>query len=382
MNTLKLETKNAPDLGEIKTAIEAHATATAETIAKLRAELDGTKEELRCLEQKTADGLPPGILTGRDDLAATLVKDDLVTSLAGKHRRDGGQITVKAADLIGLERKSTVTDNDSVFHNVTAAGIFGGLERRRFIFDALPRVAVATGHVAVVRETSFTNNAAVTVAGSPAIFTEGAPKAESDIVFETVDLRLPTIAHFVKASVQALADVGQLRALLDSRLRHGLRVRQDAEILATLTTVGNFTAFTPTSGDDAIASVNRALAALEANDAQGTLIILNPGTWRSIQRIRAVAGDGQHIVGNPQQVTGEMLWGVPVLVSNSMPADKLLVLDTATLGEYYSRQDATIDVGFVNDDFTRNLVTVRAELRGALQVVRPVSVAYGDLTAA
>lgn len=380
MNTRKLETKNAPDLGEIKSAIEAHAAATATTIAKLRAELDGTKEELRVLEQKTADGMPP--MSGKDDLAATIAKDPLVEALAGKHRRDGGQLTVKSAALIGLERKSTVTDNGGVFFNVSApGGIYGGLERRRFIFDALPRVAVETGHVAVVREVSFTNNAAVTVAGSPAIFTEGAPKAESDITFETVDLRLPTIAHFTKASVQALNDVGQLRALLDSRLRYGLRVKQDAEILATLTTAGNFTAFTPTAGEDGIASVNRALAVLEAKDAMATLIVLNPATWRSIQRIRAVAGDGQHIVGNPQEVTAEMLWGVEVLVSNSMAADKLLVLDTATLGEYYVRQDATIDIGFINDDFRLNLLSVRAELRGALQVVRPVSVVYGDLTA-
>lgn len=370
------------ELKDIQAAIAEHTAATAATIAALTGQIDGLKANLNEVELRSADGYRPGHGAPRADLASTLIEHDLVRQIATKSRRDGGQIEVKAASLIGLERKSTVTDNDGDFHNVSGSpsGIFGGLERRRFIYDALPHVAVSTGHVATTRELAFTNGAAVTVAGSPAVYTEGVAKAETDITFETVDLRLPVIAHWLKASNQALADVGQLRALLDSRLRYGLRVKQDAEIVSTLTTAGNFTPFTPTSGDDAIASVNRALATLEANDAAATLIVLNPATWRSIQRIRAVAGDGQHIVGNPQQVTGEMLWGVPVLVSNSMTANNLLALDTATLGEYFVRQDAVVDVGFVNDDFVKNLVTIRAELRGALQVVRAVSVVYGALT--
>ena len=214
-----LETKNAPDgVDEIKSAIEAHAAATAatiakqaDTIAKLTGALDGVKANLVELEQRSADGHPAGHGTPRADLASSLITNDLVRQIATKSRRDGGQIEVKAASLIGLERKSTVTDNDGDFHNVSApSGIFGGLERRRFIYDALPHVAVSTGHVATTREVAFVNAAAVTVAGSPAVYTEGVGKAESDITFETVDLRLPVIAHFIKASNQALADVGQI----------------------------------------------------------------------------------------------------------------------------------------------------------------------------
>tara|TARA_R110002110_G_scaffold376568_1_gene586433 strand:- start:6771 stop:6968 length:198 start_codon:yes stop_codon:yes gene_type:complete len=41
---------------------------------------------------------------------------------------------------------------------------------------------------------------------------------------------------------------------------------------------------------------------------------------------------------------------------------------------------AQVDIGYVNDDFTKNLVTIRAEERGDLAVVRSAAVVYGDLT--
>src|SRR3546814_9733030 len=99
-----------------------------------------------------------------------------------------------------------------------------------------------TGHVAVTKELAITNNAAVTTSGSPGVYAEDVAKAESILTFENEDLRLPVIAHFLKASNQILADAPRLRGMIDTRLRYGLKVRADAEIVSTLTTSGNFTA--------------------------------------------------------------------------------------------------------------------------------------------
>jgi hypothetical protein len=49
--------------------------------------------------------------------------------------------------------------------------------------------------------------------------------------------------------------------------------------------------------------------------------------------------------------------------------------------QLWTRQAVTVELGFVNDDFTRNLLTLRAELRAALAVYQPTAVRYGDLLA-
>jgi len=69
-----------------------------------------------------------------------------------------------------------------------------------------------------------------------------------------------------------------------------------------------------------------------------------------------------------------------MLPTNAVSANKLLVMDVAQHGEFYLREDARVDVGFVNDDFTKNLVTIRAELRALDVPVRKEAVVYGDLT--
>lgn len=382
---IPFETKDAPDgeisLDDLQAAIEAHAKATGETITKQAEEIESLKANLLELEQKSADGSLTGHNGGGTTLADELFKNEHVSAVASKAMRDTS-VEVKASQLLGLEQKNTITDNSGDFHNVSGSptGIFQGLERRRFIFDVLPKIAVPTGHVAVTRELSYVNNAQSQASGSPAVYAEGAEKAESTLTFETDDFRLETTAHWLRASNQALADVSQLRSIIDSRLRYGLKTRADADIVSTITAGGNHTAFTPDSGDDGIASVNKAIVKLEEQDAMATHILMAPGTFRSLQRLRTSGGgDGQHIMGQPQGPNREALWNTPVIVTNSMTAGKVIVLDAETIGEYYIRESARVDVGYTNDDFIKNLVTIRAEQRGGLYVVRPVSVVYGDL---
>jgi hypothetical protein len=47
----------------------------------------------------------------------------------------------------------------------------------------------------------------------------------------------------------------------------------------------------------------------------------------------------------------------------------------------YARQGAVVEMGYVNTDFTQNLVTIRAEERLGLGVERPSGILYGTFTA-
>ena len=44
-------------------------------------------------------------------------------------------------------------------------------------------------------------------------------------------------------------------------------------------------------------------------------------------------------------------------------------------------EGAVVEMGYVNDDFTKNLVTIRAEERLGLAVDRPAAIMYGAITA-
>jgi HK97 family phage major capsid protein len=148
--------------------------------------------------------------------------------------------------------------------------------------------------------------------------------------------------------------------------------------ISGMTKSGNYTAFTPSSGEQALDGVNRAKYKVIEADYMPTGILLNPTNWGAIERLKG--SDNAYLVGNPFGTITPVLWGLPVVASNSMTAGKQLVADFATSYEYAERQSTVIDVGYVNEDFTKNLVTIRAEKRGALATIRPASAYYGDLT--
>jgi HK97 family phage major capsid protein len=73
-------------------------------------------------------------------------------------------------------------------------------------------------------------------------------------------------------------------------------------------------------------------------------------------------------------------FGVQVVMSNNMAVGKFLIGSLRTSAVLYNRSGAVVDMGYVNDDFTKNLVTIRAEERLGLGVERPTGIRYGNFT--
>jgi len=73
-----------------------------------------------------------------------------------------------------------------------------------------------------------------------------------------------------------------------------------------------------------------------------------------------------------------LVWGLTVIPSNNVEAGKFYVLDVNAI-ELMMRQGVTVEMGFVDKDFTNNLVTIRAEMRAAMAVYQPTAVRFGDL---
>lgn len=345
------------------------------------AKVNGMAENLIEIEQKLADSAVRNNNVPFASIGAIVVASAEYKALAlqpGQTPGSGFKLRVEANTLSG-QGGSPPENQDTLVQTDRRAGIVPGAFRVLRVRDLIPTVPTTSNAWQFVRELLFTNAAAETA--------EGAAKPEMTLTFEDVTVNIRTIAHFIKASNQILADAPALRAYIDGRLRYGVELREEQQIIAGngvgqnlsgMTAAGNFTAFTPTSGETAIDSISRMKYAILGADWTPTGILLNPADWGAIERLKT--GDNAYLVGDAFGQIVPRMWGLPVVVSNSLTAGKALVADFSTSYEYVERQAVVVDVGYVNDDFTKNLVTIRAEKRGALATIRPASVRYGDLT--
>jgi HK97 family phage major capsid protein len=83
----------------------------------------------------------------------------------------------------------------------------------------------------------------------------------------------------------------------------------------------------------------------------------------------------------PGMSAGMNPFGVNVVLSNNMAAGKFLIGALRQSAVLYNRSGAVIEMGYVNADFTNNLITIRAEERLGLGTERPAGILYGNFTA-
>lgn len=282
-----------------------------------------------------------------------------------------------------VEVKNTVTSGSTTVFPDQKPGVITGNFAPLTVRQILRTIPTTSNMVNALREASWTNSANFVAQGST--------KPESDIIFEQYNVAIETVAHTIKMSNQLLADAPAVVAYMQTRLRDGLAQKIEAQIitgngtapnLSGLTDSGNYTAYTPTSDDLLVDAINRAKYTLwSATGMMPDTVIVNPITWAAMERTREGAGTGAYLYGLPGVQAGMNPFGVRVVLSNNVAADKFIIgaMDASVV--LYQRQGAVIEFGFVNDDFAKNLVTARAEERLGLAVERPSCVYYGSFTA-
>lgn len=317
-------------------------------------------------KQTTMGQLPPQQLTAAAEFVGSQQYKDLISGRTEKAR---------------FEVKNTVVSDATTVFSARNPGIIQGNFLPLTIRDVLPVVPVNSNLVNSLRELAWTNNAAETA--------QNTGKPESILTFEAYDVPITTIAHFIKISNQLMADAPAVMAYIDTRLRDGLAQRVDKQLLigngttpnlSGLTDAGNFTAYTPTAADLLVDAINRAKYAMWATGNIPDTVIVNPADWGAMERKREGAGTGLYLYGAPGMAAGMNPFGLRIVLSNNMPVGKFLIASLRSSTMLYARQGATIEMGFVNDDFTKNLITIRAEERMGLGCERPAGIWYGDFT--
>lgn len=380
---MSIEIKDLLDQVEVKhkeiaatlSGMGSESKAAIATAEKAVAEIKSLADRVLEIEQKTAEAVSKGQESPKT-LGQMLIETDSFKSFASG-------LSTKAR----MEFKNTITgqagsppaNSDILVGAQRLPGIIPGAFRSLRIRDILPAGTTNSNMVEYTRELAFTNNAAEAA--------EAAQKAESSLTFELATAPVRTVAHFLKLSKQVMDDAPALASYVDTRLRYGVEQRIDAQLLngngtgqniSGMTDSGNFTAFTPASGDNAIDSISKAIYAVIGADYAPTAIVMNPADWGEIERTKI---NDSYVFGSPATAVGPVIWGLPVVVTNAMTQGKFMVGAMDIAYQVWNRQGTIVEMSESDDtNFQKNLVTVRAESRLALAVYRPASVRYGDLT--
>ena len=262
-------------------------------------------------------------------------------------------------------------------------GVITPPERKLTIRDLLMPGQTDSSAITYMRETGFTNNAAPQA-------NQGDKKAQSDITFDRKTENVETIAHFIKVAKQILNDASMLASSIDQRLMYGLKLKEEEQLLNGDGLNGNLHGIIPqaTAFSNPAAAVTKytiidqmRLAMLQAILAEypASGHVLNPIDWATMELLKD--NEGRYIIGQPQGETNPTLWRLPVVETQAIAPTKFLTGAFNMAAQIFDAEDASIEVGFENDDFTRNLLTILCEERLALAVYRPEAFIYGTLQA-
>jgi HK97 family phage major capsid protein len=264
-------------------------------------------------------------------------------------------------------------------------GILPMLKQRLVVRDLITPGRTANPTVTWVQQTGFTNNAAVVP--------ENTLKPTSEIEFDVKNTTVATIAHLFKASKQILDDMPQLSSTIDGELRYGLKYAEELELLFgdgtgahLLGIMPQASAFkAPTGANKATTQIDlMRLAMLQAQLARlpATGHVMHFTDWANIELQKDTLG--RYIIGNPQGTTAPSLWNLPI-VETEIPQfiGKFLTGAFAGAAQIFDREDANVVISSENnDDFEKNMITIRCEERLALAVYRPEAFITGDLAIA
>ena len=350
------------DLASVKEIAEKDNTSELKaSIAKLEGMVEGLKEAKKEDEPK-ARSLGQAI------------------SFAFKSAKEKIVETAEKGGLLNLETKAAGTmliDTNYSGGTVGLSSLEGGLtriQRRRPFLRSLVNSANTTSkYIAYIEQ----KNADPGVAGTTA---EGAEKTQTDFDLVETSAEVKKITAYIKVSKEMIADIPFMQGEINNELMELVALKLDEQILlgdglganlegidavATAWSAGTFAASIASANNSDVLRV--AIAQIAGQNFEANYILLNPADVAAMELTKTSTGEYTYpmFVPGPNGVT--TVKGIPVVESTLVTAGDFYVGDF-TKANLRVREDMNVQVGYVNDDFTKNLMTVLVEMRAAFYV--------------
>jgi len=217
---------------------------------------------------------------------------------------------------------------------------------------------------------------------------ENVSLAESALTFTSDSEQVKTIGHFIPVSLNALADSSFLSGYVNSRMMYGLAYKVDTELLTGSGLIGTIegiytgrTAYTvdsPATPTDKIGILRDAKAQAQITNYEPDFVVLNPADWALIEMTRETGG--MYVFSHPQNVIEPRIWGMRVVLSNSMAAGTFLV-GASNVAQVWNRNQASVSIAYENGtDFVKEMATLKASERLALTIYNKGGLIGGSFT--
>jgi HK97 family phage major capsid protein len=373
-------------IGKAEAEAKAAGKLSEETQAKLKDFVEKSAEmlgRLTELEQKAARSTSGGGMGGGSikSLGEQFAEsDDVVTFLkSGQAAKGRAGMRVKAITSATADANGSA---GALLEPLRIPGIIAPPDRELRVRGLITPGRTSSSSIEYVQETGFTNNAAMVA--------ETAQKPESTMKFAEETTPVRTMAHWVHASKQILDDVPQLVSYIDARLRYGLALVEDAQLLLGDGTGQNLLGIIPQAtafdesrrkaGDTKIDTLRRAMTQARLAQYPVSGFVMHPNDWEDIELTKT--DDGAYLFANPQGLAGPTLWGRPVVETDAMPEGEFLTGAFRLGAQVFDREDANVEISTEDrDNFIKNMITIRAEERLALAVYRPEAFITGEFDA-
>lgn len=241
------------------------------------------------------------------------------------------------------------------------------------VLDIFPTGRTGQSSVVYMREDTRTHSAAEK--------DEAAAYAESTFALSEQSTTVRKITDSVPVTDEQLEDVPMAGSYLEGRLMFGVRQRLDYQLIAGDGVAPNLEGLVNVSGiqtqakgaDPVPDAVYKAMTLVRITGrAQPTHVLLHPNDKQDIRLLKTA--DGIYIWGSPAESGPDRIWGLPMIDCEATSEG------TGIVGSFLppwvqliERRGIVIEMGYVNDDFTKGRKTLRGSGRWAVAWYRPAA---------
>jgi HK97 family phage major capsid protein len=257
--------------------------------------------------------------------------------------------------------------------------IFNFPQRKLTLIDVLPHLPATSNSTEYPQlEDGYQNAAAVQLG-------EGVQKAEADVRIHIATAAIATVAHFLPMSRQVLDDAPMLSNFIERLLGYGAMLKLEnllvngaggADKISGL--LANATAFVGTGGLHPVDRIGQSAATLQSLGFNPDVVVMNSMDWFAIRSERDA--NGRYVTdGWATKIGQSAVYDMQPIATPALAAGTALTLDSSQTA-VLDRQSVRTELGYVNNQFIANAITMLTELRAGLAIFAPRGIQAVTLT--